>query len=137
MAASLQRARRHVDVLVGGRYGLGSKDFTPAMALAVFENLAVPRVEDVRDGFVVGINDDVSFSSLHYSAGPDVLPPGTTECQFWWVGLWRQGFVGHMAVWCGWLLACWVRWPAGRTYRPSSRSLKPIVAVCTAQGHGL
>lgn len=92
VASSLQRGRRPVDVVVGGRYGLGSKDFTPAMAMAVFENLAQPSVHDVRDSFTVGIVDDVTFSSLPYGAEPEVLPAGTTECLFWGMG--SDGTVG-------------------------------------------
>ena len=48
-------------VIIGGRYGLGSKDFTPAMVKAVYDNLEKPNQ---RDHFTVGINDDVSNSSL-------------------------------------------------------------------------
>ncbi|EFN55341.1 hypothetical protein CHLNCDRAFT_134349 [Chlorella variabilis] len=92
VASSLQRARRQVECVVGGRYGLGSKDFTPAMAIGVFQNLAAPRVEDVRDRFVVGIVDDVTFSSLPYDAEPEVLPPEITECLFWGMG--SDGTVG-------------------------------------------
>lgn len=50
MSSTLQRARRNVEVIVGGRYGLGSKDFTPAMAAAVFANLAS---QQPKDSFVV------------------------------------------------------------------------------------
>ncbi|GAB4824108.1 hypothetical protein N2152v2_011154 [Parachlorella kessleri] len=93
VAASLHRSGRHSDVLVvGGRYGLGSKDFTPAMALAVYENLGAHRRQDVKDGFTVGITDDVSFSSLLYGAEPQVLPESTMECLFW--GLGSDGTVG-------------------------------------------
>lgn len=92
VSSSLQRARRNVDVIVGGRYGLGSKDFTPAMALAVFENLMRPNIDDVLDSFTVGIVDDVTFSSLPYGAEPEVLPAGTTECLFWGMG--SDGTVG-------------------------------------------
>ncbi|GAB4822569.1 hypothetical protein N2152v2_009615 [Parachlorella kessleri] len=92
VAASLQRARRHVDVIVGGRYGLGSKDFTPAQAMAVFENLAAPREDDIRDNFVVGITDDVSFASLPVGREPQTLPESTTECMFWGMG--SDGTVG-------------------------------------------
>ena len=41
------------------------------------------REDDVKDSFVVGINDDVTFSSLPVGQEPEVLPHGTTECQFW------------------------------------------------------
>lgn len=58
----------------------------------MFQNLAAPRVEDVRDRFVVGIVDDVTFSSLPYDAEPEVLPPEITECLFWGMG--SDGTVG-------------------------------------------
>lgn len=89
VAATLQRSRRPVDLIIGGRYGLGSKDFTPAMALAVFENMTAAQPVD---GFTVGIADDVTFTSLPYGPAPDVLPEGTTECQFWGMG--SDGTVG-------------------------------------------
>jgi pyruvate-ferredoxin/flavodoxin oxidoreductase len=92
VATTLQRKRRHVDCVVGGRYGLASKDFTPAMALAVYENLMQPRIEDVRDNFCIGIVDDVTFTSLSYGAEPETLPEGITECKFWGMG--SDGTVG-------------------------------------------
>lgn len=64
----------------------------PCRALAVYANLAAPRVEDVRDRFTVGIADDVTFSSLPLEPAPEVLPPGTTECLFWGMG--GDGTVG-------------------------------------------
>ena len=48
-------------LLVGGRYGLGSKDFTPSMAKAVFDNL---KMKEPKNNFTVGIIDDVTFTSL-------------------------------------------------------------------------
>lgn len=50
-------------LIIGGRYGLSSKEFTPAMVKAIFDNLAQPKATRIRN-FVVGINDDVSFASL-------------------------------------------------------------------------
>jgi len=50
-------------LIVGGRYGLGSKDFTPAMVKAVYDNL---DATDPINGFTVGIEDDVTFKSLKY-----------------------------------------------------------------------
>ena len=49
--------------IIGGRYGLSSKEFTPPMVKAIFDNLAKPKANRIRS-FVVGINDDVSFTSL-------------------------------------------------------------------------
>eukprot|EP00887_Chlorella_sp_A99_P003750 scaffold7.g3750.t1 len=91
VAATVQRAGRAIEIIVGGRYGLGSKDFTPAMGEAVFDNLAQP-LADVKDGYVVGIMDDVTFKSLSYGAEPEVLPPNITECIFWGMG--SDGTVG-------------------------------------------
>lgn len=76
-------------VIVGGRYGLGSKDFTPTMAKAVFDNLgsAVPK-----NHFTVGIDDDVSHSSLEVGKEIDTSLEGTVRCKFW--GLGADGTVG-------------------------------------------
>ncbi len=76
-------------LVVGGRYGLGSKDFTPAMVKAVYENL--DQWEPKRS-FTVGINDDVSNSSLEVGEEFSASPPGTTQCKFW--GLGSDGTVG-------------------------------------------
>src|SRR5208282_5803077 len=53
-------------VIAGGRYGLSSKEFTPAMVKAVYDNL---RLDEPRDHFTIGIQDDVSHTSLSYDAG--------------------------------------------------------------------
>ncbi|MBQ6685573.1 MAG: pyruvate:ferredoxin (flavodoxin) oxidoreductase, partial [Firmicutes bacterium] len=74
--------------IVGGRYGLGSKDTTPGQILAVYENL---KEERPKDHFTIGITDDVSGSSLpamEFSAEPQ----GTVRCKFW--GLGSDGTVG-------------------------------------------
>ncbi|MDB9823314.1 pyruvate:ferredoxin (flavodoxin) oxidoreductase, partial [Deltaproteobacteria bacterium] len=78
-----------IPVIVGGRYGLGSKDFTPVMAKAVFDNLrsAIPK-----NHFTVGINDDVSHSSLDLDGEIDPSLEGTVRCKFW--GLGADGTVG-------------------------------------------
>merc|ERR1719253_1764763 len=68
---------------VGGRYGLGSKEFTPGMAAAVYENLAQP---EPTQSFSVGIEDDLTFRSIPVGAEPDVCPPGTKQCMFWGMG---------------------------------------------------
>ncbi|HJV18750.1 MAG TPA: pyruvate:ferredoxin (flavodoxin) oxidoreductase [Sediminibacterium sp.] len=54
---------KHLPKLIGGRYGLSSKEFTPAMVKAVFDEL---KKEDPKNGFTVGINDDVTHLSLSY-----------------------------------------------------------------------
>jgi pyruvate-ferredoxin/flavodoxin oxidoreductase len=76
-------------VIAGGRYGLGSKDFTPVMVKAVFDNL---RGSAPKNHFTVGIADDVSHTSL--DLGPDIDPAakGTVRCKFW--GLGADGTVG-------------------------------------------
>ncbi len=76
-------------LLIGGRYGLGSKDFTPAMVKAVYDNLG--KAEPKRS-FTVGINDDVSNSSLEIGKEFATSPAGTTRCKFW--GLGSDGTVG-------------------------------------------
>ena len=75
--------------VVGGRYGLSSKDFSPALAKAVFDELLKPVP---RTGFTLGIDDDVSHTSL--TADPDfpVDPPGTVCAVFY--GLGADGTVG-------------------------------------------
>jgi len=76
-------------LIVGGRYGLGSKDFTPAMVQAVFDNLAA---DEPRNGFTVGIEDDVTNTSLPLPPEMDATPDGTIQCMFW--GLGSDGTVG-------------------------------------------
>ncbi|MBQ2326798.1 MAG: pyruvate:ferredoxin (flavodoxin) oxidoreductase [Clostridia bacterium] len=78
-----------VDVLCGGRYGLGSKDTAPSSIFAVYENLAS---ENPKKIFTVGINDDVTNLSLEIKASPDTAPAGTVACKFW--GLGGDGTVG-------------------------------------------
>ncbi len=71
-------------VIVGGRYGLGSKEFTPMHVAAVYENLAFA---EPKNGFTVGIVDDVTFTSLpEYGKDMDTTPRGTTCCKFWGLG---------------------------------------------------
>ena len=81
---------KHEDILiVGGRYGLGSKDLTPSMVKAVFDNLN----RDVpRNHFTVGIEDDVTFTSLPIKKEIDASPEGLVQCKFW--GLGGDGTVG-------------------------------------------
>ncbi|KAH3768038.1 pyruvate:ferredoxin oxidoreductase [Pelomyxa schiedti] len=80
-------------LVVGGRYGLGDKMFTPAMVKAVFDHIKNPSA---RHNFTVGINDDVTHLSLE--VGPDIntVPVGTTQCIFW--GLGSDGTVGANRV---------------------------------------
>ena len=76
-------------IIVGGRYGLGSKDFTPTMVKAVFDNL---RVSAPKNHFTVGIVDDVTHTSLKMGEEIDAAPKGTVRCKFW--GLGADGTVG-------------------------------------------
>jgi pyruvate-ferredoxin/flavodoxin oxidoreductase len=76
-------------VIVGGRYGLGSKDTTPSQILAVYKNLAAA---EPKNGFTIGIVDDVTFKSLAEDEVIDTAPEGTIACKFW--GLGSDGTVG-------------------------------------------
>lgn len=76
-------------VIVGGRYGLGSKDTTPSQILAVYENL---KEEQPKDRFTIGIVDDVTNTSLDIKEVIKTEPEGTTMCKFW--GLGSDGTVG-------------------------------------------
>ena len=76
-------------LVVGGRYGLGSKDTTPTDLNAVFENL---NTENPRNGFTIGIVDDVTNLSLPQAEEIKIKAPGTVRCKFW--GLGSDGTVG-------------------------------------------
>jgi len=76
-------------VIVGGRYGLGSKEFTPSMVNAVFDNLAST---EPKNFFTVGINDDVTNTSLEVKETIDVSLEGLHRCKFF--GLGSDGTVG-------------------------------------------
>ena len=75
--------------VVGGRYGLSSKDFTPAQVLAIYENLALP---EPKNHFTVGIVDDVTFTSLPLKPEVALGGAGTIEAKFY--GLGADGTVG-------------------------------------------
>ncbi|UCH22557.1 MAG: pyruvate:ferredoxin (flavodoxin) oxidoreductase, partial [Deltaproteobacteria bacterium] len=75
--------------ILGGRYGLGSKEFNPGMVKAVFDNM---RLKTPKNHFTVGIVDDVTHTSLEVEPGFDVAPAGTVQCKFW--GLGADGTVG-------------------------------------------
>ena len=76
-------------LIVGGRYGLGSKDTTPSQILSVYENLAS---ENPINGFTIGINDDVTHKSLEIKKIINTEPEGTIKCKFWGFG--SDGTVG-------------------------------------------
>mgnify|MGYP005760135965 FL=1 len=75
--------------VIGGRYGLGSKDTPPASIFAVYDELAK---DDMKPRFTIGINDDVTYLSLEEKPAPNTAAEGTTECKFW--GLGGDGTVG-------------------------------------------
>ena len=75
--------------VVGGRYGLGSKEFTPSMVLAVYKNL---ESKTPKNHFTIGIYEDVTNSSLDFSEKFDAAPAGSTSCKFY--GLGSDGTVG-------------------------------------------
>ena len=81
--------RKQTPTILGGRYGLGSKEFNPSMVKAVFDNM---KAAQPKNHFVVGIVDDVTNSSLDVEPGFDVAPAGTVSCKFW--GLGADGTVG-------------------------------------------
>ena len=76
-------------IIVGGRFGLGSKDPNPGHIAAVYANLAL---DNPKNGFTLGINDDVTNTSLEVTEDIDATPEGTTACKFW--GLGSDGTVG-------------------------------------------
>lgn len=76
-------------MIIGGRYGLGSKDLLPGDIVAVFDNLASA---EPKNNFTISITDDVTNTSLPCVAGVDVTPVGTKGCKFW--GLGSDGTVG-------------------------------------------
>ena len=85
VVAALKHTKFDAVPIYTGRYGLGSKDTTPAQIVAVYENTAKKR-------FTIGINDDVTNLSLELGAPLVTTPAGTTNCKFW--GLGADGTVG-------------------------------------------
>ncbi len=75
--------------IIGGRYGLSSKEFTPAMVKAVYENLAEAKP---KDHFTIGIQDDVSHTSLEYDSDFSIEPENVVRAMFY--GLGADGTVG-------------------------------------------
>ncbi len=75
--------------IVGGRYGLASKDVTPSDIKAIYDNL---KKDDSKNFFTVGIEDDVTFTSIPVEEELRIATPGTVRCKFW--GLGSDGTVG-------------------------------------------
>ncbi len=76
-------------IIIGGRYGLGSKEFNPCMVKAVFDNLSADKP---KNGFTVGIVDDLTNTSIEADACFEAENPETFRCMFW--GLGSDGTVG-------------------------------------------
>lgn len=76
-------------MIIGGRYGLSSKDTTPSQIKAVFDNL---KQDNPKDHFTIGINDDVTHLSLEIKDNIVTAPEGTIRCKFWGFG--SDGTVG-------------------------------------------
>ena len=90
VATTLREAGMNDVVLVGGRYGLGSKDTPPSSVFAVYKEL---EKDAPKDRFTIGIEDDVTHLSLpEVKPAPITSAPGTKECKFW--GLGGDGTVG-------------------------------------------
>jgi pyruvate-ferredoxin/flavodoxin oxidoreductase len=85
---ALNSVGRHDVKVIGGRYGLSSKEFTPSHVNAVFEHLD----GEAFHGFTVGINDDVTHKSIPVKKMIDVAPEDVKACMFW--GLGSDGTVG-------------------------------------------
>lgn len=85
VVAALQNKNINV---IGGRYGLSSKEFTPTMVLAIYKHLKKGGFH----GFTVGIEDDVTHLSLSLDEEINTVPEGTISCKFW--GLGSDGTVG-------------------------------------------
>ena len=79
----------HKPLIIGGRYGLGSKDTRPSQIVSVFDNL---ESNSPKDHFTIGIVDDLTNTSLPEGEIIETVPPGTISCKFW--GLGSDGTVG-------------------------------------------
>jgi pyruvate-ferredoxin/flavodoxin oxidoreductase len=83
------RNREGKPLIIGGRYGLGSKDTRPSHIMAVFQNL---KQTNPKDNFTIGITDDLTHTSLPEAEKVETTPEGTISCKFW--GLGSDGTVG-------------------------------------------
>ena len=89
VVSALANAGKNDVKVIGGRYGLGSKDTPPASVFAVYEEL---KLDNPRRQFTIGIVDDVTNLSLPEKEAPNTAAEGTIECKFW--GLGGDGTVG-------------------------------------------
>ena len=88
VCTALNQAGRTDIQIVGGRYGLSSKDTTPGQLVAVYDNL---KQDKPKNNFTIGINDDVTHTSLEYKE-VELAHPGQVSCKLW--GLGGDGTVG-------------------------------------------
>ncbi len=86
--ALLENNKKRIEV-VGGRYGLGSKEFNSSMVYAVYKNLEAKKS---KNHFTIGIHDDLTNTSLDFSEQYNAAPAGTISCKFY--GLGSDGTVG-------------------------------------------
>ena len=86
---ALFQDKENSPLVIGGRYGLSSKDTTPAQIIAVYDNL---EMKEPKKDFTIGIVDDVTFKSLPIKSEISIVKEGTTECKFY--GLGSDGTVG-------------------------------------------
>ena len=89
VVAALASMGRKIDTVIGGRYGLGSKDTPPSSVFAVYKEL---DKDAPKHNFTIGITDDVTELSLPEEPAPNTAAEGTIECKFW--GLGGDGTVG-------------------------------------------
>ena len=89
VVTALNNAGRNDVTVIGGRYGLGSKDTPPSSVFAVYNEL---RKAEMKRQFTIGIVDDVTGMSLNEEPAPNTAAEGTIECKFW--GLGGDGTVG-------------------------------------------
>lgn len=75
--------------VIGGRYGLSSKEFTPAMVKGIFDEM---KQTEPKNHFTIGITDDVTHTSLSYDPSFTIVPRETVQCVFWGIG--SDGTVG-------------------------------------------
>src|SRR5204862_305259 len=89
VVSALREANREVPVVIGGRFGLSSKEFTPAMVKGVFDEL---RREQPHNHFTVGIRDDVTHTSIEFDPAFSIEPDDVVRALFY--GLGSDGTVG-------------------------------------------
>jgi pyruvate/2-oxoacid:ferredoxin oxidoreductase alpha subunit len=92
VCTSLMQCGRGNVFVAGGRYGLGSKDFTPRMVSAVLQNMLRKNISDIQRPFTVGITDDVTMLSLPLGRPLNIMDSSVTQCVFWGFG--SDGTVG-------------------------------------------